>query len=181
MLRGSKEGIEDNRISKKRLHHGFFHEIAPFKKLCKDNRLIPSKTILRGLGATKNSWVAWKVEDDSVFVTGINPDKFTELDIPEHEGMIVLKVIDEMGNYECNKDGDIYVLQVKSQGRLGTRNQVSEILSKAGIKEDDWIIAEYVDSKTDGMGWRLYGLGQKDLLYMLKKKRGETNAEISTT
>ena len=139
------------------------------------------KTILRGLGATKNSWVAWKVEDDSVFVTGINPDKFTELDIPEHEGMIVLKVIDEMGNYECNKDGDIYVLQVKSQGRLGTRNQVSEILSKAGIKEDDWIIAEYVDSKTDGMGWRLYGLGQKDLLYMLKKKRGETNAEISTT
>lgn len=180
MFRGPKEGIEGNSFSDGEF---FVSGVRRFTDLCKDDRVVPSKRILKEIGATESSLVAWKIGDGSIFIYGIDPEKLEELDISEQDGMMILKQIDEDGKESGGiNSSDIYIIQVKSQGRVGTRNQISEILKKAGISENDWLIPQFVNNKEDGTGWRLYGLKKENLLFSLniKEEEGRKNATVSS-
>jgi len=148
----------------------FVSYIRRYEDICKEDRFVPPKKILKELGATESSLVAWRVENHSVFIFGIDPDKIKPLKINEKEGVLILKKIDEKGYLEACPDGDIYVIQVKSQGRVGTKDQISKILKKAGINEHDLIIPQFINNKKEGLGWRLLSLKEKDFIYQLKKK-----------
>jgi len=176
MVRGSKVETNTNSFSDGDFFPG---GVRRFIDLCKDDRIVPSNRILREIGATKSSWVAWKIEDGSVFIYGIDPDKIEEISVSDTDGVLVLQELD-VDKLERCPDGDIHLIQVKSQGRVGTKNQVSEILKKAGISEDDWLIPQFVDNKDEGTGWRLYGLKKQNLIFSLKKGVGQKNADVSS-
>lgn len=184
MARGSKEGIEGN--SSFSDGEIFTAGIRRFKDICKaeTGRVVPSKRMLREIGATESSLVGWEVENGSVFIFGLDPDQIkNELKISKKEGMIIAQYVDELDKLEPCPDGDIHIIQVKSQGRVGTKNQVKEILHKAGIGEDDLLIPMKVDKKVDGrkrFGWRLYGFKKKDFLFFIKKKE-KKNAVVSSS
>lgn len=150
----------------------FVRGIARFSDLCKDSRVVPSKRILREIGAKQSSLVAWEIEDGSVFIYGIDPETINELELPESDGVLILKQItdDKNRKFEPFEDGEINVIQVKSQGRVGTRNQVLKILKKAGIGENDWLIPQFINNKEEGPGWRIYGVKKENLLFTINKK-----------
>jgi len=152
----------------------FPHIMNVGSEITSKDRWCPPKEILEEMGAVKDDWVGWEKRSDNVyFISVVDPDKIKELDIPldGRQGEEILKeliaTLPEGSKIECD-----HIVQIKSQGRMGARNQLEKILSKLGANEEDWLMFEFVDNNNDGTGWFINLIKNSDIV---KRKYVEGN------
>lgn len=135
----------------------FPHIMSIGNEIIRDDRWCPPKEILREMGADEGDWVAWeKKSNNAYFISVIDPEKIKKLNISldGQQGNEILKeliaTLPKGAKIECD-----HIVQIKSQGRMGARNQLEKILDRLGAEKEDWIMFEFVDNEDGGCGWFL--------------------------
>ena len=158
----------------------FPHIMNVGSEIISKDRWCPPKEILREMGAVKGDWVGWEKKSDNVyFISVVDPSKIKELDISLNgkQGKEILKeliaTLPEGSEIECD-----HIVQIKSQGRMGAKNQLEKILSKLGAMNEDWLMFEFVDNDHDGIGWFINLIKNSDII---KRKYIEGDDEKTKT
>ena len=154
---------------------GQIHSIIPVEQLCKDQRFIPPKSLLREIGAEQpGDWIAIDLDKNNktATLTAVPFSKSIDSNSEDAEELLdeIMKDNPEE-NIEKNggEEGMRYVIQIKSEGRAGSRKRILQILDKIGAKPKDWVGFIYYNDKVEGIGWRLRVIKANQMKIMLQE------------
>ena len=149
-----------------------YPQIMNVDEILKDDRWYPPKDILGEMGASNKDIVAWDkcVRDGKkgYCITVLNPDLYCHLDISGKQEKEIYRMLMQSIPKGKTVETD-HIVQVKSQGRFGSKKLLKEILDGIGLVGKDFLVFEYMDNDKDGCGWFLFGI--KDIEIHPSKKR----------
>lgn len=154
-----------------------YPQITKVSEIVKDDRWCPPKDILGEMGAEDKDLVAWRkcMRDGKkgYCLTVLNPDLYRHLDIKgKHEKEIYRMLMQNIPKGKSVESDHIvqidlsdcdYIVQVKSQGRFGSKKYLKEIFRDIGLSDKDWLSFDYLDNDMDGCGWFLFGIKDSDI------------------
>lgn len=143
-----------------------YPQIMNVSEIFKDDRWYPPKGILGEMGASSNDIVAWdkcmKGGKKGYCLTVLNPDLYQHLNISGKQEKEIYRML--MQSIPKGKAVETdHIVQVKSQGRFGSKKLLKEIFGGIGLGGNDWVVFEYMDNDTDGCGWFLFGIKDSDI------------------
>jgi len=149
-----------------------YPQIMNVSEIFKDDRWYPPKDIFGEMGASDKDLVAWdkcvRFGKKGYCLTVLNPELYRHLDITGKQEKEIYRML--MQNLPKGKTVETdHVVQVKSQGRFGSKKLLKEIFGDIDLGEKDWVVFEYMDNDADGCGWFIFGV--KDIDIHPSKKR----------
>lgn len=151
-----------------------FQNIMSVKHTKKSDRWYPPKSILREMKATEGDHVVWiKKEDNTGYrISVLSPKLKKYFRISEDQADFLLReIIKKLPKDKPIKGDHImpisHLTQVKSHGRLGSKNQLTQIFNEIDATDEDFFVLDFF--KVDGDeyfpdgGWDLSIVKGKDI------------------
>jgi len=134
--------------------------------ILKDDRWNTPKKFLQYLSAVKGDMLAFqKIAKRTYYVYVLDPQLFKDLNIEltKKQSKEIFKEliasIPEGEDIECD-----HIIQVKSQGRCGAKNHLTEILKDIGVVDGDFLYLKFSKNYEDqGCGWLVSALQNEDI------------------
>jgi hypothetical protein len=165
---------------KGKFSNGQIHSIMPVEHLCKDQRFIPPKSLLREIGAENpGDWIAINLDKKNKTATlsaapfrGLENDSFDSdsRDAEELLDEIIKDNPEEHIEKNGGEEGLRYAIEIKSEGRAGSRKRILEIFEKIGAKPKDWVGFIYHKDKDGRVRWHLKVIKANQMKEMLQEK-----------
>ena len=148
--------------------------------ILKEDRWRPGKIIMDNLNAEITNIVAWReVDEENCELTVLNPELFSHIDITGmQEREIYQLLIDKIPDIEKSENDHLiqldlkneidrykHFMQVKSQGRVGSKKQYIEMFNDMGLENRDFLFFRVVfgdDEKP--IGWNVTFKKYSDIL-----------------
>jgi len=155
----------------------------------KEDRWRPAKALLDGMNAERTDVLMWiKIDKEEGELFPLNPDLFSHMDITEMQERKIYQILkDNIPDIEKSEDNHLIVqlgeddhllqilndeidnciclLQVKSQGRIGSKKQFQKIFEVLNLEKRDFLFFRTVlDDDKKIIGWNITYKKYADIL-----------------